>query len=128
MKEVILTDKAQQPGNMPYSQAIKVGNTVYVAGQGPFEPDTGMCKDDTLKYQARRTLENVKAILEAAGAKMSDVVKVTVFLGTGADFNEFNEYYKEYFSPPYPARAITGAIQGFLVQMDAIAVIEDRKD
>jgi 2-iminobutanoate/2-iminopropanoate deaminase len=125
MKEVILTDKSQQPGGMPYSQAIKVGNTVYVAGQGPFEPDTGMCKDDTLKYQARRTLENVKAILEAAGAKMSDVVKVTVFLGTGADFNEFNEYYKEYFSAPYPARAITGASQPFLVQMDAIAEIED---
>jgi 2-iminobutanoate/2-iminopropanoate deaminase len=126
MKEVILTDKAQQPGGMPYSQAIKVGNTIYVAGQGPFEPDTGMCKDDTLKYQARRTLENVKGILEAAGAQLSDVVKVTVFLEPGADFDEFNEYYKEYFSAPYPARAITGVSQGFLVQMDAIAVIEDR--
>jgi 2-iminobutanoate/2-iminopropanoate deaminase len=124
MKEIILTDKAQQPGGMPYSQAIKVGNTVYVAGQGPFEPDTGMCNGDTLEYQARRTLENVKAILEAAGAKMSDVVKVTVFLGPGADFNKFNEYYKEYFSAPYPARAITCVSQGFLIQMDAIAVID----
>jgi len=124
MKEIILTNKAQQPGGMPYSQAIKVGNTVYVAGQGPFEPDMGMCNGDTLEYQARRTLENVKAILEAAGAKMSDVVKVTVFLEPGADFDQFNEYYKEYFSAPYPARAITGVNQGFLIQMDAIAVID----
>lgn len=123
MKQVILTDKAQQPGRMPYSQAIKVGNTIYVAGQGPFEPVSGMCEDNTLEYQARRTLENVKAILEQAGAQMSDVVKVTVFLGPGANFDEFNEYYKEYFSEPYPARTITGVSQPFLVQMDAIAII-----
>ncbi|UVI29201.1 RidA family protein [Paenibacillus spongiae] len=124
MKQIILTDKAQQPGSMPYSQAIKVGNTVYVAGQGPFEPQSGMCEDSTMEYQARRTLENLKAILAEAGAQMSDVVKVTVFLGNGADFDEFNGYYKEYFSAPYPARAITGVSSNMLVQIDAIAVIE----
>ncbi|MGO4180079.1 RidA family protein [Paenibacillus sp. TAF43_2] len=124
MREIILTDKAQQPEGMPYSQAVKVGNTVYVAGQGPFDPISGLCEDSTLEYQARRTLDNLKAILEEAGAQMTDVVKVTVFLGAGADFNEFNIYYKEYFSAPYPARAITGVNSDILVQIDAIAIIE----
>ena len=79
MKEVIITSGAQKPGGMPYSQAIKVGNIVYVAGQGPFEPETGMSVGNTLEIQARRALDNLKAILEASGAKLSDVVKVTVF-------------------------------------------------
>lgn len=106
MKEVIFTTKAQNPEGMPYSQAIKVGNTVYVAGQGPFDPETGRLVGNTLEEQARRTLENLKAILEESGAALNDVVKVTVFLGEGAGFDEFNLIYKEYFSQPYPARTI----------------------
>jgi 2-iminobutanoate/2-iminopropanoate deaminase len=109
---------------MPYSQAIKVGNTVYVAGQGPFEPQSGICEESSMKYQARRSLENLKAILAEAGAQLSDVVKVTVFLGEGADFDEFNNYYKEYFSAPYPARTITNVNGCILVHIDAIALIE----
>lgn len=125
MKEVIFTEKAQKPGGMPYSQAIKVGNTVYVAGQGPFDPETGKLVGNTLEEQARRTLENIKAILQEAGAELSDVVKVTVLLGDGAGFDEFNLVYKQYFSKPYPARTIGPAHQmGFMVQIDAIAVIE----
>jgi 2-iminobutanoate/2-iminopropanoate deaminase len=124
MKEVIFTEKAQKPGGMPYSQAIKVGNTVYVAGQGPFDPETGRLVGNTLEEQARRALENLKAILEEAGAMLKDVVKVTVFLGEGAGFNEFNLIYKDYFSMPYPARTIGPANMGFMVQIDAIAVIE----
>ncbi|MCY9691726.1 Rid family hydrolase [Paenibacillus alginolyticus] len=83
MKEVIFTEKAQKPEGMPYSQAIKVGNTVYVAGQGPFDPETGRLVGNTLEEQARRALENLKAILEESGAALKDVVKVTVFLGEG---------------------------------------------
>jgi 2-iminobutanoate/2-iminopropanoate deaminase len=109
---------------MPYSQAVRVGNTVYVAGQGPFDPVTGKLIGLTLEAQACRTIENVKAILEAAGAQCSDVVKVTVFLGTGANFDEFNEIYKRYFPPPYPARTIAHSDMRFLVQMDATAVVE----
>jgi 2-iminobutanoate/2-iminopropanoate deaminase len=124
MKEIIFTTKAQKPEGMPYSQAIKVGNTVYVAGQGPFDPETGRGVGNTLELQARRALDNLRAILEEAGAKMSDVVKVTVFLGEGAGFDEFNEIYKDYFSNPYPARTIAPANMGFMVQIDAIAVIE----
>ncbi|GIN40613.1 RidA family protein [Heyndrickxia oleronia] len=123
MKEVIITSGAQKPGDMPYSQAIKVGDIVYVAGQGPFEPETGMSVGLTLEMQARRALDNLKAILEASGAKLSDVVKVTVFLGEGAEFDPFNEIYKEYFSYPYPARTIAPANMGFMVQIDAIAHI-----
>jgi 2-iminobutanoate/2-iminopropanoate deaminase len=124
MKEIIFTTKAQKPEGMPYSQAIKVGNTVYVAGQGPFDPETGRGVGNTLELQARRALDNLRAILEESGAKMSDVVKVTVFLGEGAGFDEFNEIYKDYFSNPYPARTIAPANMGFMVQIDAIAVIE----
>jgi 2-iminobutanoate/2-iminopropanoate deaminase len=123
MKEVIFTNDAQKPGGMPYSQAIKVNNVVYVAGQGPFDPETGMGVGTTLEVQARRALDNLKAILEASGAKLSDVVKVTVFLGEGAEFDPFNEIYKEYFSQPYPARTIAPANMGFMVQIDAIAHI-----
>src|SRR5690242_2124202 len=86
MKEIIFTNKAQQPGGMPYSQAVKVGNTIYVAGQGPFDPTTGQRVGETLEEQARRALDNLKAILEAAKSKLSDVVQVTVFLGDGAGF------------------------------------------
>lgn len=121
MKEVIFTSDAQQPGGMPYSQAIKIDNVVYVAGQGPFDPLTGKSVGTTLDVQARRALDNIKAVLEASGAKLSDVVKVTVFLGEGAEFDPFNEIYKEYFSQPYPARTIAPASMGFMVQIDAIA-------
>ncbi|KQX69025.1 Rid family detoxifying hydrolase [Paenibacillus sp. Root444D2] len=124
MKEVIFTEKAQNPGGMPYSQAIKAGNTVYVAGQGPFDPETGRVVGSTLDEQARRALENLKAILEESGAALKDVVKVTVFLGEGAGFDEFNLIYKDYFSKPYPARTIGPSNMGFMVQIDAIAVIE----
>ncbi|WP_409340770.1 Rid family detoxifying hydrolase [Paenibacillus sp. MBLB4367] len=123
MKEVIYTNKAQDPGGMPYSQAIKAGNTVYVAGQGPFDPETGRLVGSTLDEQARRAMDNLKAILEEAGSKLDEVVKVTVLLGAGAGFDDFNEIYKEYFKAPYPARTIGPADQGFMVQIDAIAVI-----
>jgi 2-iminobutanoate/2-iminopropanoate deaminase len=67
----------------------------------------------------------LKVIIEEAGAQLKDVVKVTVFLGVGADFDDFNNYYKEYFTAPYPARTITNVSADFLVQIDAIAVIEE---
>src|SRR5690554_4144384 len=125
MKGTIVTDKAQKPGGMPYSQAVKVGKTIYVAGQGPFDPETGQRVGDTLEVQSRRTLDNLKAILEEANAKMSDVVQVTVILGEGSGFDEFNEIYKEYFQEPYPARTIVPATNtGFMIQIAAIAVIE----
>src|SRR5690606_3297316 len=97
MKEVIFTNKAQNPGSMPYSQAIKKGNMVFVAGQGPFDPDTGQLVGQTIEEQARRTLDNVEAILVAVNSSLDDVVKVTVLLEVGADFDRFNKIYKEYF-------------------------------
>ncbi|PWW03199.1 2-iminobutanoate/2-iminopropanoate deaminase [Paenibacillus cellulosilyticus] len=124
MKTVVLTENAQQPGVMPYSQAIKVNNTVYVAGQGPFDSITGGLVGSTLEEQTRKTFENLKAILEEAGADFDDVVKVTVILGHGADFDTFNEIYAEYFNKRFPARTIFGSDLGFYLQMDAIAVID----
>lgn len=125
MKEQIYTNKAQRPETMPYSQAIKVGQTVYVAGQGPFNPETGRLVGSTLEEQARRTLENLQAIIDEAGARMDDVVKVTVFLERGVDFDAFNRIYEEYFTTPYPARTIAHSEMGFMVQIDAIAVIKE---
>jgi 2-iminobutanoate/2-iminopropanoate deaminase len=124
MKEVIFTNKAQNPGGMPYSQAIKKGNTIFVAGQGPFDPETGRLAGQTLDEQTRSALENLKCILEAANSNLKDVVQVTVFLGEGAGFDDFNKIYKEYFQEPYPARTIVPANMGFMVQIAAIAIID----
>lgn len=128
MKEVIFTKNAYNPGGMPYSQAIKVGNTIYVAGQGPFYKEEGQYFNDEgmskMEVDTKLAIENIKAILEAAGAKLSDVVKVNVSLGNGADFDAFNTYYEEYFHEPYPARFITEVNSSMLIQMDAIAVID----
>ena len=99
--------------------------TVYVAGQGPFDPVTGQLVGETLKEQSKRTFENLKAIIEESGARMDNVVKVTVILGNDANFDEFNEYYKEYFSIPFPARTIFHSDLGFYVQIDAIAIISE---
>jgi 2-iminobutanoate/2-iminopropanoate deaminase len=123
LKEVIFTNGAPAPG-LSYSQAIKVGNIVYVAAQGPFDPETGKLVGKTFEVQTRRALENMKAILEESGAKLSDVVKVTVNLGDGAEFNLFNQIYNQYFTYPYPARTITPASMGpIMVQIDVIAHI-----
>lgn len=105
--QVIRTPHAPQPVG-PYSQAIVAGDTIYVAGQGPIDPATGQIVIGTFEEQAVRTFENVKAILEAAGASLADVVQVTAYLADLGDFAKYNEIYKRYFHEPYPARATVG--------------------
>ena len=109
----------------PYSQAIQAGGTIYVSGQLPINPATGEFSGADIRAQARQSLENIKAILAAAGADMAHVVKTTVLLQDMADFSAMNEVYAEYFSEPYPARAafqVAKLPKDALVEIEAVAV------
>ncbi|SFG71900.1 2-iminobutanoate/2-iminopropanoate deaminase [Halopelagius inordinatus] len=89
----------------PYSQGIKDGDRVYVSGQGPVDPETGDVVADDASEQTAQTLDNVSAILEAAGASLDDVVKANVYVTDMDDYEAVNDVYAEYMSEPYPARA-----------------------
>jgi len=102
MKNVIYTNRAPKP-LAPYSQAIKVGNLLFVAGQIGLDPETGKLEEG-IEKQTRRALDNVKAILEEAGYSLKDVVNVNVFLSKAEDFSKMNEIYKDYFPEDPPAR------------------------
>lgn len=104
----------------PYSQAVKAGCLLFVSGQLPADPATGVLAQG-IEAQTRRSLENVKAILAAAGADMSSVVKTTVFLKSMDDFAAMNAVYAEFFAKPYPARA---AVQVAKLPKDALVEIE----
>lgn len=104
MKRVINTSKAPSAIG-PYSQAVEVNGTLYVSGQIPFVPETMTVISDDVKEQTRQSLENVKAILEAAGYSLNDVVKAGVFIKDMNDFAAVNEVYSEYLGEVKPARA-----------------------
>lgn len=123
MKNVISTTKAPAAIG-PYSQAVRVGNLVYTSGQIPINPATGIFAEGGIKEQTRQSLLNVKAILEAAGLTMSDVVKTTVFMADMNDFADMNAVYAEFFSEPYPARsavAVKALPKGALVEIEVVA-------
>ena len=105
----------------PYSQAVQEGGTIYVSGQLPINPATGEFAGADIRAQARQSLENIKAILAAAGTDMAHVVKTTVLLQDMADFAAMNEVYAE----PYPARAafqVAKLPKDALVEIEAVAV------
>lgn len=104
MKKVISTDKA--PGAIgPYSQAVVAGGFIYVSGQIPIDPATGVFAGEDITSQTTQSLTNVKAILDEAGYSMADVVKASVFLADMDDFAAMNAVYNTFFEEPYPARA-----------------------
>lgn len=104
MKRIISTPKA--PGAIgPYSQGVEVNGFLYVSGQVPFVPETMTIVEGDVQAQTRQSLENVKAILEAAGYSLKDVVKATVFIKDMNEFTEINEIYSEYLGDVKPARA-----------------------
>lgn len=121
----IATDRAPIPRG-PYSQAIRAGETIYVAGQVPVDPGTNQIVVGDAAAQARRVFENIKAILEAAGASMDRVVKTTIFLVDVNDFAAVNAVYAEYFTGTLPARSTVAVAAlpggGAKLQVDAIAV------
>lgn len=125
-KKRIESDSAP-PALGPYSQAISAGpgGLVFVSGQIPLNP-AGEIVGRTPAEQAETCLNNVAAILEAAGAGMDSVVKVTVFLKNMADFGAVNEVYARFFEPPYPARACIGGLElpkGVLIEIEAVAAV-----
>jgi len=109
----------------PYSQGVAAGNMAFVSGQLPIDPATGEFAGPDIVSQTRQSLTNVKAILEANGMTMADVVKTTVLLSDIAEFAQMNAVYAEFFSEPYPARAAFQAAalpKGAKVEIEAIAV------
>lgn len=122
-KRKVMTSKGPNPIG-PYSQAIIAGDTIYVAGQGPFNPATREIVSGGIEEQTARTLENIKAILEAAGASMDDVVKVNVYLADLGDFAKMNEVYKRYLKEDYPARATVGVklLGTMQIEIECVAV------
>lgn len=124
MREVISTEKAP-PAIGPYSQAVKAGNLLFVAGQIGINPATGQLEDG-IEAQTRQALLNLKAILEAAGASLENVVRVGVFLQDLKDFQAMNAVYSEFFPHSPPARTtvqVAALPRNALVEIDAIAVL-----
>jgi reactive intermediate/imine deaminase len=121
-KEIIHTPKAPTAIGT-YSQAVKVGQTVYLSGQIPLVPETMIVVEGDISAQITQVFENLKAVVEAAGGEFSDIVKLNVFLTDLAHFPLVNEIMGQYFQAPYPARAAVGVAalpKNVSVEMDAI--------
>jgi 2-iminobutanoate/2-iminopropanoate deaminase len=124
-KQQITTRSGAAPVG-PYSQGLRVGDFVFVSGQGPLDPDTGKIVGETVEEQTTRVLENIKAILEAGGATMANVVKANAYLSDMTLFERYNKVYVTYFPDPKPARTTVGTqlpLKGILVEIDVIAYI-----
>jgi 2-iminobutanoate/2-iminopropanoate deaminase len=125
MREIVLTNRGPKPIG-PYSQAIKVNGLLFVSGQVAIDPKTNEFLGGDIAKQTERTLENIKAIVEAAGSKLSHVVKTTVFLKNISEFTAMNEVYGRYFPAAPPARStveVARLPKDALVEMELIATI-----
>jgi 2-iminobutanoate/2-iminopropanoate deaminase len=123
-KTAIVTSEAPAPV-ASYSQAVRKGNILQVAGQGPTDPATGQYAGPTVAEQTRQTLANVQAILRAAGGGFEDVLMMRVYLAEIEDFAAMNEVYSTFVTAPFPARTTVyvGLPAGMLVEIDALAVL-----
>jgi 2-iminobutanoate/2-iminopropanoate deaminase len=105
-----------------YSPGTRAGDLIFVSGQTPRDPATGKLTGGGIEDQCRVTLENLRRILEKGGARMSDVVSVTVYLASEDDWGTFDKVYRTFFEPPFPARAVVGAgLRDILVEISAVA-------
>lgn len=124
-KSVIQTERAPRAIGT-YSQAVKAGNTVYLSGQIPLDPATMELVQGDIAVHIRQVFENLKAVCEASGGSLQDIVKLNIFLTDLANFATVNEVMATYFQEPYPARAAIGVAalpKGAQVEMDGILVI-----
>lgn len=125
-REIISTDKAPQAIGT-YSQAIKIGDTVYLSGQIPLVPETMEVVEGDFSEHVRQVFRNVTAIVEASGGTLEDFVKINVFLTDLSNFATVNEVMTEFFQEPYPARAAIGVAalpKGVAVEVDGILSLE----
>ncbi len=123
MKEIIFSESAPKPVG-PYSQAVKVGNLMFLSGQIPLIPETGKFVEGGIKEQTEQVLKNITAVLAAAGCSFENIVKTTCFLSDISNFAAMNEVYKTYFSENFPARstyAVAGLPLGALIEIEVIA-------
>lgn len=123
MTKKISTNKAPAAIG-PYSQALDTGNMLFISGQIPIDPATGVMAD-TVEEQAKQVLTNINSILAEAGLTMNDVVKTSVFLADLNDFAKVNEVYASFFAEPYPARScvqVAAIPKGAKVEIETIAV------
>lgn len=124
-RQVISTDEGPRTG-LPYSQAIRHGDLVYVAGQVALDPATGQVVKGGIREQTRQVLENIQAILKAAGTSLAHAVECVCFLGSIADFGAFNEVYQGFFPKDPPARTTVQAVlprPGLLVEIRTVAAM-----
>lgn len=123
MKRVIFTENAPKAIG-PYSQAIEKNGFLYISGQVPIDPATGMIIEGSIKEQTDRVMKNIGAILNAAGYEFSDVLKCTCLLSDMVNFGAMNEVYGQYFTENPPARAAYGVVKlplGALIEIEVIA-------
>ena len=126
MKQIIHTDNAPKAIGT-YSQAVKVGTTVYLSGQIPLVPATMEMVEGDIKAQIHQVFQNLQAVIEAAGGTFADVAKLNIFLTDLSNFAAVNEVMGEYFQQPYPARAAVGVAQlprNAQVEMDGVVELQ----
>lgn len=124
-KTVIHTDQAPAAIGA-YSQAIRTGNTVYLSGQIPLVPETMQLVSENFEEQAHQVFKNLRAVCEAAGGSLNDIVKLNTYLTDLSHFATFNAVMEQYFATPYPARAAVGVAslpRGALVEAEAVLVL-----
>lgn len=125
MAKYVIQSKRGAPPQGAYSQGWRAGDFVFVTGTGPVDPETATLVGDTIERQTEQTIDNLAAILDADGATLSDVVKVTVHLSDTSLFKRYNDVYSRRFSRPFPVRTTVGSdlghSPGMLIEIDCIA-------
>jgi len=125
MAKYAIQNRRGAPPRGAYSQGWRAGDFIFVTGTGPIDPSTGNLAGDTIEQQTAQTIDNISAILEADGASLRDVVKVTVHLNDTSHFARYNSVYAQRFSQPYPVRTTVGSdlghTPGMLIEIDCIA-------
>jgi 2-iminobutanoate/2-iminopropanoate deaminase len=127
MDKYVIQSKKGAPPRGAYSQGWRAGDFLFVTGTGPSDPASGAIVGDTIEQQTEQTIDNISAILEAGGAALSDVVKVTVHLSDTSLFARYNAVYARRFSQPYPVRTTVGSdlghAPGMLIEIDCVAYL-----
>lgn len=128
MVDKVTTDAAPNNDALPFSQGIVHGDTVYTSGQIGMDPETGEVVEGGIEAETRQTMENISAILEAAGTSLDNAIKATVFLTDMDEFAAFNEVYAEYVTEPRPARSaveVSDLARDLAVEIEMVAALEE---